>query len=605
MPKETKEKKEKHKRRAELGTLSERSGGGMTAESGQTRLGTLNERLGITADPPPPMITIDIPLEYPENNIVYFPDLLKEAGVWPPTPPRHAGTDSDSDSSEGVSDGYQTPDRNSPSPSSTPPLPPPDSSLESEQFFQQILQNAEANARADKEAKSTRSRKKTSREENYDTSDPFIDDSELAPAQLFTGEVRPSVEGFFVWKGPLVTDASDGEDSHDNKKSTLKKRSAAVDKKPRKRKVNNNTSAEDENVTTNTTATLKPALKPGPKLKKRAEISDVNNNNNETPAAKKRATIDDNDQTSTSKSMKSAPESSVSTNPFRTPPPPPNRNGTIAFIVNPVPPMKEEPVITITDKAAITPPTVMRYVPEANKTPGKSQKTYHVDPINHEVQLAVDLFKVEIAKESFAVKNRFPPNLKPHLLTTITRAYELNEFNENFFKILTNALPYNKFTVTRLCKRTLYPNKITELEQQRERLFNDLRVELNKIMPGILAQYELMIKAADEHAAASSGAHTDGDIEISSWTPATKNLVWKIIQLEMDITLMRNDLMEAEDKTDRLSEHTTRKLLYQKLVACWPPDWMSTQEISRMYSALKLASKRTTTKKTSNNSGND
>ncbi|CAG8564362.1 5809_t:CDS:2 [Ambispora leptoticha] len=459
MPKETKEKKEKHKRRSELGTLSERLGGGMTSESGQTRLDTLNERLGITAEPPPPMITIDIPLEYPENNIVYFPDLLKEAGVWPSTPPRHTGTDSDSDSSEAVSDGYQTLDRDSPSPSPTPPPPQLDSSHESDQFFRRILQNAEANARAEKETKSTRSRKKTSREENYDISDPFIDDSELAPAQLFTGEIRPSVEGFFVWKGPLVTEGSDGEDSHDNKKSSLKKRSAAVDKKPRKRKANTNTSAEDEYVTitsttttsittTSTTTASKPTLKPGPKLKKKAEISDGNND------VKKRATIDDNDQASTSKST---PESSsVSTNPFRTPPPPPNRNGTIAFIVNPVPPMKEEPIITIADKATITPPTVMRYVPEANKTPGKTQKTYPVDPIHHEVQLAVDLFKVEIAK------------------------------------------------VTRLCKRTLYPNKITELEQQREKLFSDLRAELNTIMPAILAQYELMLKAVDEHIAASS-----------------------------------------------------------------------------------------------------
>lgn len=56
-----------------------------------------------------------------------------------------------------------------------------------------------------------------------------------------------------------------------------------------------------------------------------------------------------------------------------------------------------------------------------------------------------DLF---IIIETFEIKSRFPPNLKPPLMEILTAAYERSQFNENLFKILTNILPYNKFTVT-------------------------------------------------------------------------------------------------------------------------------------------------------------
>ncbi|CAJ0761090.1 5925_t:CDS:2, partial [Entrophospora sp. SA101] len=85
---------------------------------------------------------------------------------------------------------------------------------------------------------------------------------------------------------------------------------------------------------------------------------------------------------------------------------------------------------------------------EQNNNTVTSKKIYHVESLNPELQQIILVFKNEVSKESFQNKSRFPESLKPILVKLLSKAYELGGFNENLFKMLTNILPYNKFTIT-------------------------------------------------------------------------------------------------------------------------------------------------------------
>lgn len=50
--------------------------------------------------------------------------------------------------------------------------------------------------------------------------------------------------------------------------------------------------------------------------------------------------------------------------------------------------------------------------------------------------------------ESFAVKSKFPTALRAPLAQLALKAVELGEYDENFFRVLPEIFPYNKFTMT-------------------------------------------------------------------------------------------------------------------------------------------------------------
>src|SRR6185295_7811762 len=96
----------------------------------------------------PRIIRLDVPLLQPENNVVYFPDLLREEGLEPPTPMKKFPSDSDtlvsdSDATPPPSPGSnsKTPDRSLPLPADSPFGSP--GTHESDAFFNRLLENAE------------------------------------------------------------------------------------------------------------------------------------------------------------------------------------------------------------------------------------------------------------------------------------------------------------------------------------------------------------------------------------------------------------------------------------------------------------------------------
>ncbi|CAI2181782.1 19128_t:CDS:2 [Funneliformis geosporum] len=578
-------------------------------------------KLGLTAESPQqtpkrPDIHLDIQLKNKENNIVFFPALCEAAGfTMLKTPPRYVSGSESAGSETPHSDwsDNDTPnDFSSPIPStSNDPLPPPVNE-ESNEFFKKILENAEKYSQEEKpKEKSPKKRKEkvSKKEQNYDVSDPFIDDSDLAPFQRDYGSIRPSVEGYFVWKGPLSLQGTVEETEVGRKRSTKRRPKNVEDKdKPpqgrKKRTVKPKEGEEQEGDDNTATKVNKPK-----RSYKKAKL-----------------TIETRLQDTIQSTM---PQSF--TNFFPTPvinvTPQPKDFATAlnnAFPLN----SPDRLLTNVNHETPKTPTFNKVIIPDPNKTPGKKKKVYPTDPIRPEIQVLVDEFKAKVDNETFEIKSRFPPSLKPPLMEILTNAYECSQFNENLFKILTNILPYNKFT--RLCQRTLYPKTITELQNTKTELIENLRAAVEEAMPLLIEEYnERQATRAlldsttpiesimdidvetdqyqDADVETKSDSRSDGIKSDSSsnttrsrdpcgkkfrWEETTRSLLWKIVQAEMSIVVMSNDLWyvleeEAEEKSERYSEQTQRKHLYQNLLTVWPSGWMTSYEIARVYSAYK------------------
>ena len=50
--------------------------------------------------------------------------------------------------------------------------------------------------------------------------------------------------------------------------------------------------------------------------------------------------------------------------------------------------------------------------------------------------------------ESWGVKGRFPPTMKPLLAQVALKAIRLNEYDDNFFNLMPRLFPYNRFTMS-------------------------------------------------------------------------------------------------------------------------------------------------------------
>ena len=63
------------------------------------------------------------------------------------------------------------------------------------------------------------------------------------------------------------------------------------------------------------------------------------------------------------------------------------------------------------------------------------------------------MLKEAIAKENWEAKGKFPPGLKPILGQVALKAVILGEYDDNFFNLMPNIFPYNRFTMTvRICR---------------------------------------------------------------------------------------------------------------------------------------------------------
>jgi len=77
--------------------------------------------------------------------------------------------------------------------------------------------------------------------------------------------------------------------------------------------------------------------------------------------------------------------------------------------------------------------------------------------------------------ENWSQKGKFPPSLKPQIASLALQAIRLDEYDEHFFSLMHVLFPYNKFTMTKLIKRTVFPDHTKLLQTRQDELLSLLK----------------------------------------------------------------------------------------------------------------------------------
>ncbi|SCV71266.1 BQ2448_2854 [Microbotryum intermedium] len=252
-----------------------------------------------------------------------------------------------------------------------------------------------------------------------------------------------------------------------------------------------------------------------------------------------------------------------------------------------------------------------------------------------EMQKEIDQLKAEVAKESFEIKNKFPPRLRPILVDVAMRALELDEYDDDFFAIMPKIFPYNLFTMKKLIKREVFPKRIAACEAEQDRQIEIIRQNVVELLPiskknhaEDYAAYRAARAAWEEKerrrleggggtpepspggfpsiagVAAATGSDDEDASGLGLATTGPREPIYKFRFNEA----MRIALYNACEIGDRMSEliiekqelekaveqghkvHSSandRKILYAKLLKFWPTGDMTSNQLSREMSAAK------------------
>ncbi|KAI5479034.1 hypothetical protein MNV49_004316 [Pseudohyphozyma bogoriensis] len=100
-----------------------------------------------------------------------------------------------------------------------------------------------------------------------------------------------------------------------------------------------------------------------------------------------------------------------------------------------------------------------------------------------EMQVEFDMLREEVAKESFAVKNKFPRRVRPLIVALALRALDLDEYDDDFFAMLPKILPYNLFTMKKFTKREVFPHRIARMTAEQDKHVEALRKGIEEQLP--------------------------------------------------------------------------------------------------------------------------
>ncbi|KAK9900613.1 hypothetical protein P389DRAFT_15260 [Cystobasidium minutum MCA 4210] len=280
------------------------------------------------------------------------------------------------------------------------------------------------------------------------------------------------------------------------------------------------------------------------------------------------------------------------------------------------------------------PSNVFAFDPSPNKKDGK--KLYAYNPVSSTLEAQLDILRAAVSKESFVPKNKFPPAIKPILMETALTAMRTGEYDENFFNIMPNIFPYNRFTMHKMIKREVCEVRCAQLEEEINVHVEELKSELDKVLPENIRAYEDQVeKWKEEYSAwemqkgtshgsnnaSSSGLATDSHQNgRNSLTPVgsegdpappaqsteagsadagpvkplpkfkfTQNMrmcLFKIMTLSSEVTERQTEKAQVEEK-DPPSAMNATKARYATLVQLWPEGWMTSNQLSRELTQAK------------------
>ncbi|KAG0340325.1 hypothetical protein BG000_000182 [Podila horticola] len=502
-----------------------------------------------------------------------------------------------------------------------------------------------------------RVKKKSSRwdHEYYDIEDDFIDDSEAMAESI--GMLRPKVDGFFVYRGPVETTNEDPDSSDAisggsrSRRSTKKKPAAGASPLSTGKSIvsrvksSNLTVTESANDSTSEMSEMEDKPKAAAATSAtEGSTSTLTGGESKKKVAPSKAKVvvkdagkdtdgKDSDRESKLGAIKKArtkpkvvPPTSTPTsstvavptvrvdspaiedpnldpdNDDSAPPPTPSRSSSPSkpkSTPKPSPPNAEAdssttPSISDVSSSAVTSqkalPAAAPRPPVGKSTPTPSEGAKHkapkvLEPLNPEVKLAYDVV-VDLARnETWEVKTKFPPHIKPPLfecarlaLSTRTSGYVLDD---SFFVHLQAVLPYNKFTLKKLIYRNVLPQWIEDLEAQKAKYISMFTTRAGMVWKssGLSAQVD---------AEGDTPMEEEGRTRKFPWTQDLRLLLWEVMEKFMEILAAKSELHSIDDTLPvPPSESKTRKDAYQMLLPAFPPKWMTSYEISRQYSQLK------------------
>ncbi|KAJ3844381.1 hypothetical protein F5878DRAFT_525878 [Lentinula raphanica] len=272
---------------------------------------------------------------------------------------------------------------------------------------------------------------------------------------------------------------------------------------------------------------------------------------------------------------------------------------------------------------------------------GKKRKIVDIASFHPALQADFQKLKDAIAAENWEQKGKFPPSIKPLLAQVAIHAITLDQYDDHFFNLMPSLFPYNKFTMSKLIKRTVFVDHVKLLVDRQDSLLTELKRQADEGFQKAEEEWEKNVLAWDsrkkrlkvDHRGEDSGSngpptrhptedpenHADGFDEenhsthpphISSTGEAAgtkplsekdtqpplkkyrltenmKAIVWELVLLSNECCRLENEKNTLEGSVMQVSEQGLRKVLYQKIVSAFPTGWMSSGQISRDVSAMK------------------
>ncbi|KAJ3763196.1 hypothetical protein EV360DRAFT_34087 [Lentinula raphanica] len=272
---------------------------------------------------------------------------------------------------------------------------------------------------------------------------------------------------------------------------------------------------------------------------------------------------------------------------------------------------------------------------------GKKRKIVDIASFHPALQADFQKLKDAIAAENWEQKGKFPPSIKPLLAQVAIHAITLDQYDDHFFNLMPSLFPYNKFTMSKLIKRTVFVDHVKLLVDRQDSLLTELKRQADEGFQKAEEEWEKNVLAWDsrkkrlkvDHRGEDSGSngpptrhptedpenHGDGfDEENHSTHPShisatgdaggtkplsekdtqpplkkyrltenMKAIVWELVLLSNECCRLENEKNTLEGSVMQVSEQGLRKVLYQKIVSAFPAGWMSSGQISRDVSAMK------------------
>jgi hypothetical protein len=120
---------------------------------------------------------------------------------------------------------------------------------------------------------------------------------------------------------------------------------------------------------------------------------------------------------------------------------------------------------------------------------GKKKKVVDIASFHEDVRKDAEAMKKLVERATWE-KGKFPTHLKAPLVDMAIRAIKLDEYDDHFFNLLPTIFPYNRFTMTKLTKRQVFPQHLELLQEAQETLLALLAKETKEGLPKAKEEYD-------------------------------------------------------------------------------------------------------------------